>query len=151
MYRTFLKLSDFITACALAEEGRVYVQASQSSQKLQGIIDAVTSTVLVTALTHELREPIILVGRIVVEAAQLWPDSAAASEALNDRSRVAADLVGQALARAGLEVRPGILLVPGLFDDLAKFHTDHDLWSFAGDARDIAARRLVPAPDTLAT
>ncbi len=64
--------------------------------------------------------------------------------ALTSHIAAASDLVRDALGRAGLTVEPGILLEPGMFDDLAKFRTDHDLWHVvAGDTRSVAARQLV--------
>ncbi|HEU4328053.1 MAG TPA: hypothetical protein VFS21_33260 [Roseiflexaceae bacterium] len=39
--------------------------------------------------------------------------------------------------------RHGLLLEPGLRDDLMVFESEHNLWSWEGDIRDVLARRLV--------
>jgi hypothetical protein len=149
MYRTYLDLNDFLQHSGRIADGQVYVQPSRRSQALHGgVVTASTSTILVTALAHEAGHPIILVARLVVEAAELWPDASSVAAALNARASAATDLVRAALRGAGLRVEPGVLLEPSMFDDLAKFQTTHDLWHLVGDARDIPSRRLVAGPRT---
>jgi hypothetical protein len=161
MYHTYLDLNDFLQHSGRVADARVYVQPSRRSQALHGgVVAAITSTILVTALAHEEGRPILL-ARLVGEAAELWPDAPSIAAALNIRADVAADLVRAALRGAGLIVEPGVLLEPGMFDDLAKFQTTHDLWHLVGDARHpgspsgcrstAAGRRMIDTAVTPAT
>lgn len=83
----------------------------------------------------------IRAARIVVEQARL----------LGDQGRIAAGVRERAtLARAALAARlPGPLagaalqLCPGLYNDLRRFETAHDLWRWA-DGPDPRTRRLIP-------
>jgi hypothetical protein len=82
-------------------------------------------------------------ARIRVEIVSLLGDAHTASVAASQRRQEALSLVQAAIRRIRAHPGMGLLLVPGLREDLEHYETSHRLWSWE-NIRDDLHRRLVP-------
>ena len=150
MYKLFLDLTTFLTACR--QIGTILnVQSVQKAA--QHTLPTVESSLMLTATVPHPRpgEPQILVARVVIEETQLWSDAGAARTALTDRTQTADTLLRAACTAAGVAVAPhdGILAEAGVMEDLWQISTTQKLWRIARlDPTNSAAWTLHPAPPT---
>lgn len=121
----------------------IYLQDYQTTASSHGLPSHVTSQIV---MTYKDRGMNIHAARIVIETASLLrsrDEQHAVAHALQARAAQAVRLVRAHLP--GDWIRRGMLLEPGLYDDLKTIETSHDLWSWTGDQKDVLARELVPS------
>jgi hypothetical protein len=89
--------------------------------------------------------------RIPVEQVSLLTEDRQVPPQVYARREQAARLVEASIHRHCklATVRRGVLLVPGLRDDIERYETSHDLWNWQGDLKDPRTRTLVAAEVSL--
>jgi hypothetical protein len=117
----------------------VFVEGYQEPMHVQSIRVGVKNIIQAayvdsSGILHAARLP-------VIEAPDTTPEERSA--ALDHATR-ALDLVRESLQQRALPVRAGLLLAPGLRDDLRTIQTHHYLWTWK-HARNPEERRLIPA------
>ena len=146
-YVIHLDFESFLAQAATIAIGDapIYVQDYAATTIAHGIPHTLASSIVVTYADVG---GTVHAARLLVETATLLvADQRAVHAALRRRTALARLLVQDALAAhvcAG--VQDGLLLVPGLREDLNHFETDHDLWRWE-EAQDPLRRRLVAQRD----
>lgn len=146
-YVIHLDLESWLEQAAVTRGGDepIYVQDLATYGDIHGVRARITSQVIATYADVG---GTIHAARLIVEHASLLGDVATVREAVRRRARQALALVTSAIrARYPDPPRPGLLLTPGLREDLFTIETDHDLWAWQ-DARDVGSRRLVPTGES---
>ena len=139
-YCIHLSLDSFIAAVQVSDVGDepIYVQETSKPDYVQNIPAGLMS--IITCTAADVAGTIHAV-RIPVERVLTLGDAGAVQRAVSARLQQAIGLVKAALP--GDDFRAGVLLVPGLLDDLQKFEGSQELWTWE-NARDPIERTLVP-------
>jgi hypothetical protein len=154
MYVIHLDWTDFIDAghhawSTLQEPYNVaYVQPYSKTHRQNGIETGYSSIITTTYRDYT---NTVHAARLIVEFIDTFafrPDQPL-PEQVFQRTQAAVDQICRALNRAGAVVEFGLMLVPGLRDDLDYFRTNHKLWHFEGDVKDPHNRTLIPSEVTL--
>lgn len=138
MYVIHLDWADFI---AQAQEcSAVFVESYQEPIIVHGI--RVGYKYFIQAAYGDAARIVHAARLLVEEVSTLTPDDTRNASA--DNSSLALEVVKTSIQQRSLDVQHGLLLAPGLRDDLRTTHTHHYLWSWA-HPKDPAKRQLVPA------
>lgn len=142
MYVLHLHWHDFLTMAQqrMVEDQPLTLTLLTDEQRAHGI-DVGFATCLVAGFLD--RQRLVHAARLKIEFVEtLAPgDDQRAAHAMQ-RAHQALDGVRQVVRQAGLAWQPGLLLVPGLREELQRLSTHHDLWRWEG-GRDPQQRRLV--------
>jgi hypothetical protein len=140
-YVIHLSLESFIAAVQVSDVGDepIYVQETSKPRYVHQIQMGIESIITVTAADVG---GTIHAARIMVEYADLIGREAETRQAMGERLVQALKLVRAALP--GDQFREGVMLAPGLLDDLQRFKCSHDLWSWE-NTKDPVERRIVPS------
>ncbi len=130
MYKLFLDLQHFLTACRQNDA----TATLQPLQKLRSqTVPSIEASIMLTAVIPTVSPsdaPFLLAARVVIEETQTWGDNGAETHALQERTAQGVALMRAACAAQGVAIAPqdGILAEPGLTADLWKINTNQDLW-----------------------
>ena len=119
----------------------IYVTHLLHTHTTHGIRSAVTSFLLATY--QDIGKNVHAV-RIVVERASTLGDEHVILAKVRERATTA--LAALTARLPGPIQHHALVLCPGLYEDLKRFETEHDLWRWEGDTRDPRDRQLVPTP-----
>jgi pyruvate-formate lyase-activating enzyme len=125
-----------------------YVQAHSKTHRQNGIETGYTSCITTTYRDHT---NMLHAARLVVEFVDTFafrPDQQLPDEVFQ-RTEAATAQICHVLQKAGAGVEFGLLLMPGLREDLEHIRTNHKLWRFEGDLKDPRNRTLIPSEVTL--
>lgn len=142
-YVIYLNWHEF--SSALPDRGTVQVQVVSTTTTSQ-MVPLVTTALWLTACAAEQVQAL----RLPIETADLLLPT---DEAKRARRRVLhqhadlAKLCAVVSLPKGVAIAPGLLLVPGLYDDLVRIEGSSTLWHWMGDQRTPETRQLVPAPN----
>lgn len=140
-YVVYLNWREFCAGLPARGTVQVQVVCTTQSGTFPILQPALWLTAAGTGQLHALRLPI--------ETADMLLPTPEAQHERRRRMQERADLARVCAERAlppGLDVAAGLLLVPGLYDDLARIEGSADLWQWTGDHRDPEQRVLAPAP-----
>ena len=116
----------------------IYLTHLVETRDTQGIPSSVVSVLIAT---YQDSGKNVHAARIVVERASLLGEQRRVVACVRERAAIALDVLE---ARLSLPAqRYAVMLAPGLYEDLKRFETDHNLWRWEGDLREPTARRLV--------
>ena len=140
-WESFLAQADLT---AIGDEP-IYLQDYAETRIVHGLPRTVSSALLVAYADVG---GTVHAARLLVETLSLLRgERKALHQAMRERTALAHQIVHDVLsAKFPGAVQPGLLLVPGLREDLKHFETDHDLWRWE-NREDPIARRLVARRD----
>jgi hypothetical protein len=144
MMTPYVVYLDWREFCAqLPDHGTLHTQVLVETRS--GTIPILQTALVLTHATagqvHALRLP--------VESADVLLPTDAARRQRQQRMQERADLAlvcVELSLPAGVDVAPGLLLVPGLYDDVKRMDGSAALWTWTGNRNDPDTRHLVPIP-----
>lgn len=140
-YIIHLDLEGFVDQAGTTNLGTesIYVTSLSEPAAAGGIVSEIAS---VLVATYQDLAGNIHAARILVERVNILGERNVILRNVRERAELAeAALVARL---PGPVQRHALVLCPGLIDDLKRFETTHDLWTWAGNLRDPLSRQLVP-------
>lgn len=134
-YVLHLDLADFFAIPG----GTVYHELSVRPQRVGGIVAGVDSVLLASFLADDAIHAV----RLVIERAHAMGEERVPTLVAERAELARSAFRGYCQLYARLPVG-GLLLVPGMRDDLDRISTSHELWTW--EKGDVATRRLIPTP-----
>jgi hypothetical protein len=147
VYKPFilhLHWDDFLEQCP--DLAVVYVGSTTRNHRVQNIPVSQTSYIVASYIDEH---DIVNATRLYIETVDIMQHQKTPQEFI-DRIDQATAIVSSAIearqqARGVLRggTRGGVIVQPGLTDELTKIEATHNLWRWEGNGRDAAARQLV--------
>jgi hypothetical protein len=131
-YVIHLTLDEFLTTPG----GVIYAECITRLSTYQGVTTGHSTEILATCRGTEAVHAV----RIIVERSNQMQDEVPVG--MHERGAAALQLFTHRAMATGRIVAGGLMLVPGLAQDVMAYRTHHDLWTWEGDSA--GARRLVP-------